>query len=290
MPWKSTNPEVEQIRFIERWESEGETFLELCRAFGISRKTGYKRVQRFRAWGWDGLGDLSRAPHRHPNQTRREVVERLIVVRQEHPTWGPKKLVAWLRDRDSETHWPAPSTVGDLLDQAGLVRRAQGTPTDSALEPALYPSGAAQRPVVHRLQGLVSHRQRCAGRPPYRGGCLLPVSPGVPRAAPAPRPSSAPGSGESLPGVRSPVGHPHRQRPAFCQRRLGRTVVPGGVVDQAGNPARAHPAGASGTERAVGTVAPDVEGGDSPSAPTYVAETAACLPGLSCQLQPRATP
>ena len=126
VPWKSTNPEVEQIRFIERWESEGETFLELCRAFGISRKTGYKRVQRFRAWGWDGLGDLSRAPHRHPNQTRREVVERLIVIRQEHPTWGPKKLVAWLRDRDSETHWPAPSTVGDLLDQAGLVRRRKG--------------------------------------------------------------------------------------------------------------------------------------------------------------------
>ena len=91
MPWKSTNPEVEQIRFIERWESEGETFLELCRAFGISRKTGYKRVQRFRAWGWDGLGDLSRAPHRHLNQTRREVVERLIVVRQEPPDLGSQE-------------------------------------------------------------------------------------------------------------------------------------------------------------------------------------------------------
>ena len=130
MPWKSMSPETEQMRFIQRWERGGENFLELCQAFGISRRTGYKRVHRFEAWGWDGLGDLSRAPHRHPNQTGREVVERLIASRQEHPTWGPKKLVAWLQDRepcpDANRGWPAPSTVGDLLDRAGLVRRRKG--------------------------------------------------------------------------------------------------------------------------------------------------------------------
>ena len=130
MPWKSMSPETEQMRFIQRWERGGENFLELCQAFGISRRTGYKRVHRFEAWGWDGLGDLSRAPHRHPNQTGREVVERLIASRQEHPTWGPKKLVAWLQDRepcpDANRGLPAPSTVGDLLDRAGLVRRRKG--------------------------------------------------------------------------------------------------------------------------------------------------------------------
>ncbi len=123
VPWKNASSEAEQIRFIERWESGGETFVDLCRAFGVSRKTGYKRVQRFQSWGWDGLSDLSRAPRRHPNQTERAVVERLIMARQEHPTWGPKKLVAWLKDRESSIPWPAPSTVGDLLDRAGLVRR-----------------------------------------------------------------------------------------------------------------------------------------------------------------------
>ena len=123
VPWNSTSPEVEQIRFIERWESKGETFLDLCQAFGISRKTGYKRVHRFQAWGWDGLGDLSRAPHQHPNQTEWAVAERLIAARQAHPTWGPKKLVAWLKAREPGVPWPAPSTVGDLLNKAGLVRR-----------------------------------------------------------------------------------------------------------------------------------------------------------------------
>ena len=127
VPWKITSPEREQIRFIQRWETGGETFVELCRAFGVSRKTGYKRVHRFQAWGLDGLGDLSRAPHQHPNQTEWAVAEQLIAARQAHPTWGPKKLVAWLKDRqprpDANRGWPAPSTVGDLLNRAGLVRR-----------------------------------------------------------------------------------------------------------------------------------------------------------------------
>ena len=51
--------------------------MELCRVFNISRKTGYKRIQRFEVGGWDGLGDLSRAPHQHPNQTQPAVVESL---------------------------------------------------------------------------------------------------------------------------------------------------------------------------------------------------------------------
>ena len=63
MPWENTGSEAEQIRFIQRWERGGETFVELCQAFDVSPKTGYKRVQRFQAWGWEGLGDLSRAPH-----------------------------------------------------------------------------------------------------------------------------------------------------------------------------------------------------------------------------------
>lgn len=123
VPWKSASPETEQIRFIQRWERGGESFVELCRGFGISRKTGYKRVQRFQAWGWDGMRDMSRAPRQHPNQTERGVTERLILARQGHPTWGPKKLVAWLQAQEPWVPWPAPSTAGDLLDRAGLVRR-----------------------------------------------------------------------------------------------------------------------------------------------------------------------
>ena len=147
MPWKSTSTETEQTRFIQRWETGRETFVDLCRSFGISRKTGYKRVQRFQAWGWNGLGDFSRAPHEHPNRMERDVVESLILARRNHPTWGPKKLVAWLNDREpcpSREGWPAPSTVGDLLNRAGLVRRRkprrQTAPWSQPFAPAEQPN------------------------------------------------------------------------------------------------------------------------------------------------------
>ena len=95
------------------------TFVELCRQFGVSRKTGYKRVERFQSYSWEGLGDWSRAPRRHPNSTLRAVAERVIAARRVHPTWGPKKLMAWLRDLEPEMSWPAPSTAGEILDRAG---------------------------------------------------------------------------------------------------------------------------------------------------------------------------
>ena len=120
VPWKNVSPEMEQVQFIKSWEQGRESFVGLCRAFDISRKTGYKRVQRFESWGWEGLGDLSRAPHSHPNQLERGGANRIVTARLEHPTWGPKKLVAWLRDREPGVSWPAPSTAGSLLDW-GLV-------------------------------------------------------------------------------------------------------------------------------------------------------------------------
>ena len=111
MPWRDTTAGVEQERFILEWVKGGNSFSGLCRAFGISRKTGYKRVRRYQMWGLDGLGDLSRAPHSHSKKTGPEVEEKVIALRMANPTWGPKKLVAWLKEREAETGWPAPSTT-----------------------------------------------------------------------------------------------------------------------------------------------------------------------------------
>ena len=123
LPWEDTSREQEQIRFIQRWKGGEDTFTELCRKFGISRKTGYKRVERYKLWSWEGLGDRSRAPHSHPNSTPQPVIERLIRAKGDHPTWGPKKLVAWLGRVEPRMKWPAASTAGEILDRAGLVRR-----------------------------------------------------------------------------------------------------------------------------------------------------------------------
>ncbi len=123
MPWNESSAACEQRVFIERWSMGEESVSELCRRFGISRKTGYKRINRFKEDGYEGLGDRISAPHSHPNATSPEVARRLIEAKRARPTWGPKKLVAWLRAEAPDTPWPAPSTAGAILDQAGLVKR-----------------------------------------------------------------------------------------------------------------------------------------------------------------------
>ena len=123
MPWKDSSSACEQRMFIATWLRGEETVSQLCRRFQISRKTGYKRINRFRECGDEGLGDLSRAPRRHPNATSSVVARQLIEVKQAHPTWGPKKVVAWLRAEVPQLCWPASSTAGEILNRAGLVKR-----------------------------------------------------------------------------------------------------------------------------------------------------------------------
>ena len=123
LPWRETNPESERLRFMERYASGEESIAELSRQFGVSRKTAYKRIARYTADGDAGLLDRSRAPHAHPNETPSEVIDRIIAMKRNHPTWGPKKVIGWLRFSEPETGWPAPSTAGGILDRAGLVQR-----------------------------------------------------------------------------------------------------------------------------------------------------------------------
>lgn len=123
VPWKATSVREERARFIERWQEGREDFSRLCQSFGVSRKTAYLWVRRFETGGWEGLNDRSRAPLRSPTRTARDVEELVVEARQAHMTWGPRKLVPWLRERYPSRSLPAPSTVGGILQRAGLVRK-----------------------------------------------------------------------------------------------------------------------------------------------------------------------
>ena len=85
LPWTETDARREQERFITAYLERRESFASLCRGFGISRKTGYKRVRRFTDFGYQGLGDLSRAPHSRPNRISPEVEEMVLSARIAHP-------------------------------------------------------------------------------------------------------------------------------------------------------------------------------------------------------------
>jgi len=95
---------------------------DLCKEFGISRKTGHKIWKRYQEAGPSALLDQSRAPHLIPHRTRPEIKEVVLAAKKEHPTWGPKKLRAWLEPRNPGLKIPAPSTIGEILKLEGLVR------------------------------------------------------------------------------------------------------------------------------------------------------------------------
>jgi len=89
--WEEHGVMEERFRFIEEWNGGEFSVAELCRFYGISRGTGYKWIGRYEEQGLEGLRDLSRAPHHHPNEISEEVEEQVLAMRGPHPTWeGPK--------------------------------------------------------------------------------------------------------------------------------------------------------------------------------------------------------
>lgn len=125
MPWKRVSVMDERLRFVARL-LEGEPMSEVCRSFGISRKTGYKIFNRYKEAGAEALSDRSRRPVRYANQLP-DAVERLIVAtRQDKPHWGARKIrELLLRRLGSEERIPSQSTIHAVLDRHGLVAHAR---------------------------------------------------------------------------------------------------------------------------------------------------------------------
>lgn len=126
MPWLETSSVEQRERFIADERRGLYTRSELCARYGISRKTGYKWLDRFTEDGRRGLRDRSHAPHHCPHRIALEIAELLCAARRRHPDWGPGKLLDWLVPRHPEIAdeaWPAVSTAGDLLAREGLVKK-----------------------------------------------------------------------------------------------------------------------------------------------------------------------
>jgi putative transposase len=70
-----------RMRFVTAVEVGQETMTALCRRFGLSRKTGYKWLERYRLDGIEGLSERSRAPREHPQAVSAAIAERCLAVR-----------------------------------------------------------------------------------------------------------------------------------------------------------------------------------------------------------------
>lgn len=134
----------ERLQFIEECKSQEWSIAEVCRRFEISRKTGYKWLDRYESGGVEALRDGSHAVHHNPRQVPEKVEYAIVEGRGQHPHWGPIKLRAWLERGDPKTHWPAPSTIGEILRRHGLAvprrKRPKATPNSQPLQHAQGPN------------------------------------------------------------------------------------------------------------------------------------------------------
>jgi transposase InsO family protein len=144
MPWQEKTKVQERLIFIAKYE-DGESMASLCREFGISRKTGYKFLNRYREDGPKGLDDLRRRPYTNPNKIKQMVVDLIVSLKQDKPHWGSAKIRELLERRHPDIHVPARSTVHLILEQYGLVKKRRSRrlflkahPTD--LQPGTSPN------------------------------------------------------------------------------------------------------------------------------------------------------
>jgi len=111
----------QRTQFIADYLRDSLSITELCELYRISRKSGYKWIDRYLRDGPAGLDERSRKPRRSPNQTPEHVVAVILQARQRHPAWGGKKLLSILQKRQPNWPCPARSTVCDILSRHGLV-------------------------------------------------------------------------------------------------------------------------------------------------------------------------
>jgi putative transposase len=143
MPWSQTTPMHQKTLFLADHLRGSHTVTELCVLYGISRKTGYKWIDRFLRRGAAGLEDRPRLPRSRPNATEPHVRHAILELRRRHPTWGAKKLLAVLARRHPDWKLPGRTVTCELLKRQGLVKTKRtrrvighpGKPTTSILFP-----------------------------------------------------------------------------------------------------------------------------------------------------------
>ena len=132
----------ERLRFVGRL-LDGEEMSNLCREFGISRKTGYKIFHRYKEHGLEAFTDRPRRPVRYGNQLPVQLEAMIVNAKREKRHWGARKIRELLvRRLPHAVRVPATSTIHAVLDRHGLVtrkgkrrNRAHGTALSAGLKP-----------------------------------------------------------------------------------------------------------------------------------------------------------
>jgi len=131
----------ERLRFVARL-LDGETMTDVCREFGISRKTGYKIFDRYKEHGLEALTDRCRRPIRYANQLPPQIESLILTLKREKPHWGARKIRELLvRRLHGDIRVPARSTI----DRCEEVRAGSNQPLTLALDDHSFASARSRR-------------------------------------------------------------------------------------------------------------------------------------------------
>jgi transposase InsO family protein len=124
MPWPVNDLISVRLELVTLVSQPDANVRQLCRRFSVSPSMAYKWRDRYEALGLEGLADQSRQPRRSPARTAASAEEQIVVLRQEHPAWGGRKLRRRLLDL-GQKKVPAASTITDILHRHGLIHSQQ---------------------------------------------------------------------------------------------------------------------------------------------------------------------
>jgi hypothetical protein len=116
------------VEILTAPERDGLSVSEVCRRYGIARKTFYARLARYRAEGELGLAPRRRR-HTPGSRVPGELVRDVLRLRAGHPGWGARRIRAELLKRRGAgcgasadgSSVPAASTIHGILVREGLI-------------------------------------------------------------------------------------------------------------------------------------------------------------------------
>jgi len=120
MSWKVESIMSQRVQFYDLWNQGKVNITELCKQFGISRKTGYKWLKRAKEGGKDWFLDGSRKPHSSPMKTATKLESKIVNLRNKYPDWGGRKLKKLLQNK-GEKNTPSASTITAILKRHNLI-------------------------------------------------------------------------------------------------------------------------------------------------------------------------
>lgn len=119
MPWEKTDVISIRKEFVRLAEQEGSNIRLLCKRFGISSRTAYKWIRRYKENGETGLQDKSKRPKHISRQTSESTVQAILKKRDE-TGWGGRKIARVLQNAGL-TEVPHPSTITGILKRNGKI-------------------------------------------------------------------------------------------------------------------------------------------------------------------------